>query len=108
MRFALPLVFLLAFAPVQCTSKYDPASAREETAGDGLWSLAEDFRAKGNQDGYIATLRFLVTRYPSSRRAPKAREELEKAGVQVPNEPAPARTEAPLKKAAPAASAAPQ
>jgi hypothetical protein len=80
-----PLVLLLALAPVQCTKKWDPSMAREETAGDGLWSLAEDFRAKGNEKGYVDTLRFLVTRYPSSRRAPAAREELEKRGEKVPS-----------------------
>ena len=75
-----------ALAPVQCTKKYDPNTAREETAGDGLWALAEDFKAKGNQESYVATLKFLLTRYPGSRRAARAREELEKAGVAPPPE----------------------
>jgi TolA-binding protein len=72
----LPLVLLLASAPVQCTKKYDPADRREDTAGDGLYALAEDFKAKGNREAQITTLRFLITRYPSSRRAARAREEL--------------------------------
>lgn len=71
----------LALAPAQCTRKYDPATAREETAGDGLWALAEDFKAKGNLEAQRATLRFLITRYPGSRRAEKARLELEAAGA---------------------------
>ena len=80
-RFMLAGALLLALAPMQCTKKYDPSQAREETAGDGLWALADDFRAKGNQEAYLATLRFLVTRYPGSRRAERARDELEKAGA---------------------------
>lgn len=74
-------LMLAALAPMQCTKKYDPSQAREETAGDGLYSLAEDFKAKGNQEAYVSTLRFLVTRYPSSRRAERARQELEAASA---------------------------
>ena len=70
----------LSLAPVQCTKKYDDGLRREDSAGDGLWSLAEDFRAKGDEPSATATLRFLVKRYPTSRRAPKAKEELEKRG----------------------------
>lgn len=78
----LPILLLLAaLAPMQCTKEYDPSRAREETAGDGLWALAEDFKAKGNQEAYAATLRFLVTRYPSNRRASKAKEELDRLGA---------------------------
>ena len=68
----------LALAPVQCTKKYDDGLRREDSAGDGLWGLAEDFRAKGDEQSAVATLRFLVKRYPNSRRAPKAKEALEK------------------------------
>ena len=98
MRAALPLALLLAFAPVQCTKKYDASTAREETAGDGLWSLAEDFRAKGDEPSYRATLRFLVTRYPASRRAPAARDELEREGEKPPPPDARGRTEPPLRR----------
>ena len=73
-------VLALALAPVQCSKKYDDKLRREDTAGDGLWGLAEDFRAKGDDKSYEATLRFLVKRYPSSRRASKAKEELDKRG----------------------------
>ena len=75
------LLLLAALAPMQCTKEYDPSRAREDTAGDGLWALAEDFKAKGNQEASAATLRFLVARYPSNRRAVKAREELEQLGA---------------------------
>lgn len=98
MRAVLPLALMLAFAPVQCSKKYDPQTAREETAGDGLWSLAEDFKAKGDDAAYRATLRFLVTRYPASRRAPSARTTLEAAGEKLPETTAAPRAEPPLKK----------
>jgi len=98
-RFAPPLVaaLALALAPVQCTKKYDPATAREDTAGDGLFSLAEDFQAKGDKAAYLSTLRFLVARYPSSRRAAAARELLEREGERPPEGHA-AREEPPLHK----------
>jgi hypothetical protein len=86
--FVLPSVLALALAPVQCSKKYDESLRREDSAGDGLWSLAEDFHAKGDDKSYEATLRFLLKRYPSSRRAPKAREALAALG-------APASGEAP-------------
>ncbi len=99
MRLVPPLAaaLALALAPVQCTSKYDPANAREDTAGDGLFSLAEDFQAKGNRDAYLSTLRFLVARYPSSRRASAARELLEREGEKPPEGERP-RAEPPLRK----------
>ena len=87
----------IAFAPIQCTRKYDPATSREDTAGDGLFSLAEDFPAKGNKEAYLSMLRFLVSRYPSSRRAGAARELLEKEGEKPPEGTA-AREEPPLRK----------
>ncbi|RYE93869.1 MAG: hypothetical protein EOO75_03395 [Myxococcales bacterium] len=80
----LILMLLVALAPMQCTKKYDPSTAREETAGDGLWALAEDFKAKGNDEAYASTLRFLVARYPASRRAPAARDELGRLGKPSP------------------------
>ena len=84
-----PLLLLaaLALAPMQCASKPDPARAREDTAGDGLWALAEDFKAKGNAEAHAATLRFLVARYPGSRRASSAREELSRSGAPATSQP---------------------
>ena len=81
---ALPLALLLAMAPVQCTKKPDPERRMEESGDDGVWALAEDFKAKGNQEAYLATLRFLVTHYPGSRRAAHARDELEGGGKTAP------------------------
>jgi hypothetical protein len=91
----VPTVLALALAPVQCSKKYDDGLRREDTAGDGLWGLAEDFRAKGDDKSCEATLRFLVKRYPSSRRAAKAKEALDARGAASPAPAAPPASAAP-------------
>lgn len=74
---AVPLVLSLAFAPYQCAKKADPEVEREETPGEALYRLAEEFRARGDEEAYRTTLEFLVTRYPASRFAQAARTDLE-------------------------------
>lgn len=69
-------VVTLGQAPLQCSRTPDPSLQREESPGDALWALANDFRAHGNESASTETLRFLVQRYPSSRFAPAARERL--------------------------------
>jgi hypothetical protein len=71
---------LIALAPIQCPSKEDPALSRSENPGDALYELAQDFRSKGNDAAYRETLRFLVARYPSNRRAVAAKMELDGSG----------------------------
>ncbi len=66
----------LGSAPMQCKHDPDPNLRREDTAGDALWELAQDFRAKGNEAAAKDTLRFLVARYPSNRHVPEAKAEL--------------------------------
>lgn len=66
----------LGSAPMQCKHDPDPNLRREDTAGDALWDLAQDFRAKGNEAAAKDTLRFLVSRYPSNRHVPEAKAEL--------------------------------
>ena len=78
---AVSLALSLAFAPYQCAKEPDPAVQREETPGEALYRLAEEFRARGDEQAYRATLEFLVSRYPSSRFAPAARDELEKLAI---------------------------
>jgi hypothetical protein len=63
-------------APLQCARDPDPNQRLEDTAGDGLWNLAQDFRAKGKNQAADDTLRYLIAKYPSSRHAQAAREEL--------------------------------
>ena len=69
----------LGYAPLQCGSGPDPGLRLEDTAGDALWALAQDFRAKGNEQAAKDTLRYLVEHYPSNRHVPAAKAELEGA-----------------------------
>ena len=73
----LLIALVVAIAPMQCAGSDDPSLARSENPGDALYALAQDFREKGQQDAYKETLRFLIDRYPSSRRAVTARSELD-------------------------------
>ena len=70
------VVAMLGSAPMQCKRDPDASMRREDTAGDALWDLAEDFRAKGNEEARKQTLRYLIDKYPSNRHVPAAREEL--------------------------------
>lgn len=70
----------LSLAPFQCARDPDPNLRREDTAGDALWALAQDFRARGNEPSARETLAYLVAKYPSSRYARAAREELNPTG----------------------------
>jgi hypothetical protein len=69
------VVAALGNAPLQCG--HGGADVKhEDDAGDALWALAMDFRAKGNEEAARQTLRTLVDKYPSNRHVPEAREEL--------------------------------
>lgn len=70
------LVGALGLAPLQCGKDPDPSLRMEDSAGDALWKLAEDFQSKGDPEARKATLRFLVDHYPSNRYAPAARDAL--------------------------------
>ncbi|MDC0743418.1 tetratricopeptide repeat protein [Polyangium mundeleinium] len=74
----------LATAPFQCARDPDPEKALEEPPEDALYQLAEQFRERGDKEARITTLRFLATRYPSSRHAERARQELAELGSPVP------------------------
>ena len=70
------LVLTFFHAPLQCSRDPDPNQRREDTAGDALWGLAQDQRARHEDAAARETLRYLVDRYPSSRYAEAARAEL--------------------------------
>jgi hypothetical protein len=74
----------LSTAPFQCARDPDPEKVMEEGPDDALYQLAEQFRERGDKDARISTLRFLATRYPSSRHAERARQELQELGSPVP------------------------
>ncbi|HVU02160.1 MAG TPA: hypothetical protein VHE30_10420 [Polyangiaceae bacterium] len=72
------ILLLAAFsqAPLQCSHEEDPALRKYETPPEALYDLAERFKAKGETAAHRDTLRYLVERYPSSRFAVRAKEEL--------------------------------
>ena len=67
----------MALAPMQCKGSDNPSPSRSESPGEALYDLAQQFRERGQQDAYVQTLRYIVDRYPSSRRAVAARSELD-------------------------------
>jgi hypothetical protein len=72
-----PLVAIaFAVAPLQCPHDTDPAHCWDDAPGDGLWELAQRFRERHDDAAARGTLEFLVERYPSSRYATAAREQL--------------------------------
>jgi hypothetical protein len=91
---------VFAIAPLQCPHENDAAHCWDDAPGDGLWDLAQKFREAHDDAGARRTLQFLVDRYPSSRYAPAAREQLAGRGGAVPDppassSPAPSTTSAP-------------
>jgi hypothetical protein len=84
LRAALGSLFVLAAvaqAPFQCAGEVDPNRRTEEDPSEVVYNLAARFKASGNQPAYADTLRFLIERYPSSRFAHAAREELDALGA---------------------------
>ena len=66
----------LGNAPFQCASEPDPQKAMEETPGEALYKLAEQFKASGDEKAWRRTLEYLIANYPSSRFAAAARDDL--------------------------------
>ena len=80
----------LAIAPLQCPHDTDAAHCWDDAPGDGLWELAQKLRADHDDAAARRTLEFLLERYPSSRYAPAAREELARSaegGSALPRDP---------------------
>ena len=71
---------LLATAPMQCGHTPDAELREDETPGDALWQLSQRFQATHDTAGEKRTLEYLVERYPASRWASPARDELAKLG----------------------------
>lgn len=71
----LVLAVALGAAPFQCGGGGRDVP-HEDSGGDALYSLAQDFKAKGNEQAARDTLKYLIEHYPSNRHAPAAREEL--------------------------------
>ena len=67
---------IFAQAPLQCSREPEPELRRYETPPEALYGLAERFKAKGEKEAYRDTLAYLVERYPSSRFAERAKQDL--------------------------------
>ncbi len=81
----LVFVAALAVAPFQCPSAPDPDKRREETPGEALHDLANEFGKAGDREAQIRTLKYLIEKYPRSRHAVEAHQELEAMGVSSPD-----------------------
>ena len=68
---------LLGYAPLQCSRDPDPKLRRYETPGEALYGLAAQFKSKGDLAAWRTTLEYLVARYPNSRFAKMARDDLD-------------------------------
>lgn len=67
-------------APLQCSREPPPETRRYETPPDALYDLAGRFKKEGNDRAYRETLRYLAERYPNSRFAMRAKDELREDG----------------------------
>ncbi|HTM45361.1 MAG TPA: hypothetical protein VL137_10425 [Polyangiaceae bacterium] len=79
MRAVLAIVVLAAsfrWAPLQCGGEPDPQVKKYETPSEALYDLATEFKTKGDTGGWRTTLEYLMRRYPNSRFAMRAKDEL--------------------------------
>jgi hypothetical protein len=63
-------------APLQCSGEPPPEARRYETPPDALYDLAGRFKKRGDARAYRETLQYLVEKYPNSRFAVRAKDEL--------------------------------
>ena len=63
----------LFLAPFQCASQTPPDRAREDTPGDAIYGLAQDFGEHGDVAGERRSMQYLLERYPDSRHCEAAR-----------------------------------
>jgi len=76
---ALVVFGLFASAPLQCGGgDAESTERRSETPGEALYGLAQEFKARGDDDGWRRTLEYLKRRYPNSRFAVRAKNDLER------------------------------
>ncbi len=80
-------VAALAYAPLQCGSEPNEALRRNETPDEALYGLAEEFQKDGNEPAWRETLEYLIKRYPNSRHAVRARQDLGGEGPEAGEKP---------------------
>lgn len=79
------MVPLLLAAPVQCPTNQDPRRESQEPPAEAVYRSALNLRELGYREAEEATLRHLISLYPQSRWAERARIDLS-SGVEVEEE----------------------
>ncbi len=82
--FGLALVFGSSTAPYQCSKSPDPQRAMEEEPSEALYKLAETFHAQGDERARETKLRTVAERFPTTRWAEIARQDLASMGKPAP------------------------
>ena len=75
MRAAMLALSIALYAPYQCGTEPNERPV-EDSAPKALWMLAERFESEGQAAARETTLQQLITQYPASRYAARAREAL--------------------------------
>ena len=79
MRVLLPLLLAAAsavLAPMQCQSDPPPEQNRYEHPPEALYALGKRLRAQGEVKAWRITLETIIERYPNSREAVMAKDDL--------------------------------
>lgn len=84
---AVSLLVSAGTAPFQCAGEPDPDQAHEEEPGEALYNLSRQFAQRGDKTAQQETLRYIVARFPKSRFAVMARDDLETMGSPAPEKP---------------------
>lgn len=66
----------VSLAPFQCARSAGPERRMEDDPAEALYNLAERFHGKGDEAARRQTLDFLIERYPASRFASAAKDDL--------------------------------
>ena len=74
--FALLVAIGSTSAPLQCQSDPPREERRYERPPEALYDLAQRFREQGDAQAWQTTLEMIVERYPNSREAVMAKQDL--------------------------------
>jgi hypothetical protein len=81
------LLLALSVAPYQCAREPDPNRRMEDDPAEVVYQLAERFKDQGKTEARVATLKYLVERFPTSRFAKRAEIDLAEMGQPAPPPP---------------------
>jgi outer membrane protein assembly factor BamD (BamD/ComL family) len=77
----LALIGALGGAPMQCVGEPEPSLGSEESPAEALYALAQELHRAGDEAGWRRALEYLAERYPASRFAVQARQDLADAAT---------------------------